>query len=153
MSTLEARPQTRAIVVEEVLPHSPEIVWRVLTDPQMLARWLMKNTFELTVGHRFTFMDRPRGDWNGTVECEVLEVDPPRRLSYSWVGGSASNKGDGAALDSVVTFTLTPVPEGTLFKLVHDGFVSPRNDYAFIEMGKGWATVVGRIDKLAAEIA
>lgn len=152
MSNLAKSTETRAIVVEEVLPHSPETIWRVLTDPQMIGRWLMQNSFELKVGHRFTFKDRPRGEWNGVVECEVLEVDPPRRLVYSWVGGSVKNEADGAALDSVVSFTLTPVEGGTRFRLVHDGFVSPRNNYAFVEMGRGWGTIVERINALAKDL-
>lgn len=153
MSTLKKDTGTRAIVIEDVLPHSPETIWRVLTDSAMLGRWLMQNTFRPEVGHKFTFQARPMGDWNGIVECEVLEVDPPRKLSYTWIGGAAANSDYGSALDSVLTITLTPVPEGTQFKLVHDGFQSPRNDFAFVEMGKGWGKIVERIEGLARELA
>lgn len=151
MTQLAEKPKVRAIIVEDVLPHSPETIWRVLTAPELLARWLMSNTFEPRLGHRFTFQGRPMGDWNGIVECEVLEIDAPRRLVYSWVGGSANNATDGSLLDSVLTFTLTPVEGGTRLKLVHDGFRSPQNDAGYEAMSGGWAGIVRRIDALARE--
>lgn len=151
-SAAATRPQTRAIVVEDVLPHAPEKVWQALTDRKYLDRWLMKNDFEPAVGHRFTFQAQPMGDWNGVVTCEVLECDPPRKLAYTWIGGSATNPTYGSALDSVLTITLTPVDGGTRFRLVHDGFVSPQNDAAFAAMGSGWAGIIKRIDALVGEI-
>jgi uncharacterized protein YndB with AHSA1/START domain len=151
MTQLAEKPKVRAIIVEDVLPHSPETIWRVLTAPELLARWLMSNTFEPRLGHRFTFQGRPMGDWNGIVECEVLEIDAPRRLVYSWLGGSANNATDGSLLDSVLTFTLTPVEGGTRLKLVHDGFRSPQNDAGYEAMSGGWAGIVRRIDALARE--
>lgn len=151
MMQLAETSKTRAIVVEDVLPHAPEAVWRVLTAPDLLSRWLMNNTFEPRLGHRFTFQGRPMGDWDGTVQCEVLEIDPPRRLVYSWIGGSAANATDGSVLDSVLTFTLTPVEGGTRLKLVHDGFRSPQNDAGYEAMSHGWAGIVQRISALARE--
>ena len=62
MSNLAAKPPTRAIIMEELLPHAPEVVWRVLTTPDLIARWLMKNDFAAEVGHRFTMQARPMGD-------------------------------------------------------------------------------------------
>lgn len=146
-----ATTATRAIVVEDVLPHSPEAVWKALTDRKYLDRWLMKNDFEPVVGHRFTFQAQPMGDWNGIVHCEVLDCTPPSRLSYSWVGGSAKNPGIGSVLDSVLTITLTPVEGGTRLKLVHDGFRSPQNDAGFVAMSSGWGGIIKRLDALLRE--
>lgn len=151
MMQLAEKPRTRAIVIEDVLPHSPEAVWRVLTVPELLARWLMNNTFEPKLGHRFTFQARPMGDWDGTVQCQVLEIDPPRHLVYSWVGGSANNAVEGTVLDSVLTLTLTPVDGGTRLKLVHDGFRSPQNDAGYEAMSRGWGGIIQRIGALASE--
>jgi uncharacterized protein YndB with AHSA1/START domain len=133
---------TRDVVVEEVLPHAPEAVWTALTTSELIGRWLMPNDFAPVVGKRFTFRTRPMGDWDGTVHCEVLEVEPARRLVYSWRGGASSNTKYGAALDTVVTWTLTPVPQGTRLRLVHAGFRSPENDFAFDAMSPGWARIV-----------
>ena len=42
----------RAIHVDEYLAHPPARVWRALTDPDLLATWLMRNDFRRVVGHR-----------------------------------------------------------------------------------------------------
>lgn len=151
MNQTAQKHETRAIVVEEVLPHPPEVIWRVLTDPELLSRWLMKNTFAPHVGHRFTFQARPMGDWDGTVHCEVLEIDPPRRLVYSWVGGSSANKVEGTVLDSILSIDLEAVEGGTRLKLVHDGFRSPQNDAGYEAMSRGWGGIIQRIEALARE--
>ena len=59
--------------------------------------------------------------------------------------GTRSNVGYGSRLDTVVTFTLAQVEGGTRLRLVHSGFVLPRNETAFTNMGEGWKTVVPRI--------
>lgn len=153
MNTQATSPATRAIVIEDFLAHSPEMVWKALTTREFLDRWLMKNDFELAIGHKFTFQARPMGDWNGIVHCEVLESDPPNKLVYSWVGGSANNAVHGSVLDSVLSFTLTRVDGGTRLKLVHDGFRSPQNDAGYDAMSGGWAGIVKRIDTLLKEAA
>ncbi len=65
------------------------------------------------------------------VHCEVPVCEPPHLLSYSWKGGSDSNPAFGSRLDSVVTWTLTPVEGGTHLRMVHHGFVFPGNKFAF----------------------
>jgi uncharacterized protein YndB with AHSA1/START domain len=124
---------TQTIAAEYDLPHPPEKVWRALTEPALIARWLMVNDLRPVVGHRFTFKAQPMPGWDGIVQCEVLEVDPPRRLSYSWRGGSDQI----SRLDTVVTWTLTPTAAGTRLSLEHAGFV-PANAFAFEALGKGW---------------
>jgi uncharacterized protein YndB with AHSA1/START domain len=104
-------------------------------------------------GNRFTFRTSPAGDWDGTIQCEVLEATPNKRLAYSWKGGNAANTGYGALLDTIVTWTLSPTEAGTRLRLVHSGFVSPRNDNALRTMGQGWKTVVTeRIPAVADEV-
>lgn len=63
-------------------------VWRALTDPALIAQWLMENDFAAQEGHRFTLRDKPRFNWDGIVHGKVLEVDEPRRLTYTWIGGN-----------------------------------------------------------------
>jgi uncharacterized protein YndB with AHSA1/START domain len=149
MTQLAQKSNVRAIVVEDVLPHSAETIWRVLTTPELLSRWLMSNNFVPKLGQRFSFTDTPVGDWNGVVQCEILEIDPPHRLVYSWVGGSMDKSAPESALDSTLSFTLTPTEGGTRFKLVHDGFRSPQNDAGYEALSHGWASSVQRIDALA----
>ncbi len=85
----------------------PPAVWRALTEPALLARWLMENDIRPEVGHRFTFRAPPVAGWDGVVHCEVLEVDAPRRLRYTWRGGADDIQGYGTRIDTVVTWTLT----------------------------------------------
>ena len=144
---------TRDIVVEDVVPQPPEKVWKALTTAELIGQWLMPNDFEPVVGKRFTFKTRPIGDWDGVVQCEVLEIVPHRRLVYSWKGGSDSNNSDpnyGSKLDSVVTWTLQPEGRGTRLRLVHTGFRSPQNDSAYDAMSPGWGRIMGRISEIAA---
>jgi uncharacterized protein YndB with AHSA1/START domain len=144
-------PERHAIVVEEVLPHPPEKVWRVLTQSEFLAQWLMPNDFQLIAGQRFEFRTQPMGDWDGVVQCQVLEILPLRRLRYSWIGGSDNNREYGSKLNSTVTWTLTPVAEGTRVRMEHDGF-GPHNDFAFKAMSPGWGRVLARISTLAGQV-
>ena len=138
----------RAIVVEQILPHPPEKIWRVLTTSELISKWLMPNDFQPSVGHRFNFRTMPMGNWDGLVECEVLECEPPRRLRYSWVGGSDDNAQYGSRLNSVVTWTLIPVEGGTRLHMKHDGF-GPGNEFAYEAMSKGWARKAETMGELA----
>src|SRR5215208_2191324 len=92
---------------EVVYPHPPERVWRALTDPKVLASWLMPNDIAPRVGHQFTFRTKPAPGSDGIVRCEVLEADPPKRLVYTWGGGPTKAK------PTTVAWTLTRVESGT----------------------------------------
>ena len=147
MSAVASKVQTQDIVVDEVFPHAAETIWKALTSAQLIARWLMEPTgFEPVVGNRFTFRTTPAGAWDGVIRCEVLEVVPNERFVYSWVGGHESNEGYGSLLDTLVTWTLAPEGEGTRLRMVHAGFVRPKNDTAFTNMSKGWATCMDRLE-------
>ena len=142
----------REIVVEETLPHAPELVWKTLTTPELMGRWLMQPTgFAPVPGTRFTYRTSPAGAWDGTIRCKVLEVEPNRRLVYSWQGGDAANVGYGSRLDTTVTFTLVPVAGGTRLRIVHAGFQLPHNAHAFAKMSQGWAGIPAKLAALAAE--
>lgn len=145
---------TRAIVVEDIFPHAPDVIWKALTSGELIGRWLMAPTgFNAVVGTRFTFQTTPAGQWDGTIHCEVLEVVPNERLSYAWKGGHGGNVGYGAPLETVVTFNLSKAETGTRLRLVHSGFVLPTNETAYRKMGEGWKTVVKKLDQIVAEQA
>jgi uncharacterized protein YndB with AHSA1/START domain len=143
---------TQDIVVEEVFPHAPETIWKTLTTGDLIGRWLMKPTgFEPVKGARFTFQTTPAGAWDGVIQCQVLEATPNERFAFAWKGGHEGNVGYGSRLDTVVTFTLSRVENGTRLRLVHSGFVLPNNETAFKNMGDGWKKVVPRIGAMAGE--
>jgi uncharacterized protein YndB with AHSA1/START domain len=123
----------RAIHVDQFLAAPPARVWRALTDPAVLARWLMPNDFEPVVGHRFTFRTEPRpaDGFDGVVHCEVLAIEPERLLRIAWRGNR---------LDTTVTWQLVPEGRGTRLLLTHDGFDpdDPAQQLARQVMGGGW---------------
>ena len=136
MSDVVAQVEKDTIHVEYELAEGPEKVWRALTEPELLAKWLMPNDIRGEVGHRFTFRSEPRPGWDGVVHCEVLEVAPERKLVYAWRGGSGGS-GGRPELDTVVTWTLEGRPEGgTRLRLAHSGF--DRESFAFKALGQGW---------------
>jgi uncharacterized protein YndB with AHSA1/START domain len=140
------------IVVDEVFPHAPETLWKALTTGDLIGRWMMAPTgFEAVQGKHFTFHTKAAGEWDGTIHCRVLEVIPCERLAYEWKGGHESNVGYGSLLDTVVTWHLSKVGNGTRLRLVHSGFVTPKNDSALNSMGEGWKKVVRNIGAIAAE--
>jgi uncharacterized protein YndB with AHSA1/START domain len=152
MNSAVAKSDTQEIVVDEVFPHAPETIWKTLTNGALIGRWLMEATgFSAVEGARFTFQTKPGGAWDGVIHCQVLQVVPNERLVYSWKGGHPDNVDYGAPLDSVVTWTLTKVEGGTRLRLVHAGFVSPRNDAAYRVMGDGWRKVVPKLVAVSGE--
>ena len=144
MTSLKGNEQ---IVVEYSFPQPPSKVWRALTEPDLLAGWLMPNDIAPVVGHRFNFRTQPMGDWNGVVDCEILEVVPLEKLVYSWGGGSAKNDGYGHQLETTVTWTLEVQPDGgTKLRLVHHGFHA--DDFAYKAMGQGWLKIGAGIERV-----
>jgi uncharacterized protein YndB with AHSA1/START domain len=144
---------THAIIVEEVFPHRPETIWKVLTSGELIGRWLIPPSgFAPVEGTRFTFKTTAAGGWDGVIHCQVLEVIPNERLAYSWKGGHEDNVGYGSPLDSVVTWTLAPAEAGTRLRLTHAGFVLPVNELAFRNMGNGWRKLVARLGDIADEL-
>jgi uncharacterized protein YndB with AHSA1/START domain len=133
-----AASQSDAIAFEFHLAHAPAKVWRALTEPALLAEWLLPVIgFELEPGAAFTFKTDPHPGWDGSVDCQILEVDPLRTLSYSWAVG-------GMALETVVTFTLTPIATGTRLTLVQSGF-KPDQKPNFGGARYGWRMMGGRL--------
>jgi len=135
---IESATEARTVVVEREFAHPPERVWRALTQPHLLAEWLMKSDFAATLGHRFDFRD----DW-GTVNCEVQTVEPNRRLSYSWAA---------LGLESVVTWTLTPTTAGTLLKMEQEGF-RPDQEQAYQGARFGWPRFFAKLEDVLAREA
>jgi len=144
---------TQQIVVDEVFPHAPATIWRTLTTGELIGRWLMAPTgFEPVKGKRFTFQTEPAGAWDGVIQCEVLEAIPNERLAYAWKSGDEGNVGYGSRLETVVTWTLTQVDSGTRLRLVHSGFITPKNDSAFDSMSGAWPKVIQNVGNMAGEL-
>ncbi len=135
----------RTIVVEQVMPHSPEKIWRALTDPSLIERWLMENDFQPIVGHRFNFRSKPMFGWNGVTDCQVLVLEPFTRLAYSW---NASGDQAEQGLKSTVSWTLTAVDGGTQVRLEHSGFRS-EDEGGYQAMSGGWPRIVENLEHVS----
>jgi uncharacterized protein YndB with AHSA1/START domain len=139
-----APAQTEAISFEFDLQHSPEKVWRALTDPELLAEWLLPTVgLKLEPGAAFTLKTQPYPGWDGTVSCKMLEIDAQRKLSYTW---------DVPFLQTVVTFTLTPTASGTRLSLVQTGFREDQKQN-FGGARYGWRMMGGKLVDLLGRTA
>lgn len=139
---------TRSIIVERLMPHPPEKIWRALTQAALIGEWLMKNDFEPLVGHRFNFRATPiPGAWNGVSDCEVLTVEPFTRLAWRQ---QASGEQKAEGLDSVVSWTLTPTDGGTLVRMEQSGF-RPKDEMGYRMMSSGWPRIVAGLERVAGE--
>jgi uncharacterized protein YndB with AHSA1/START domain len=126
----------RNIRIERFYAYPPERVFRALTDPAAMGDWLMKNDFQPRVGHKFEFRSKPQGKWNGITHCEVIELDAPRRVAYTWSGDNTD--GTKALAKTVVRWTLTPENNGTRLLLEHTGFEGFGEIMVSFILGAGW---------------
>ena len=134
---------TETVALDFELKSPIERVWHALTDSATLSRWMLfkSNDFKPVVGHVFQFREAP--GWTGAVDCEVIEVDEPHRLAYTWVSG-----GEGNQHSTVVAWTLTEVEGGvTRLHLEQSGFRSEAKQ----EIGGakyGWMSMLDQLQRL-----
>ena len=138
----QASAATRAVVVEREVPFPPERIWRALTQPHLIEEWLMKNDFKPVVDHRFNLRKNPQPDVSIVVDCQVLAVEPHKTLSYTWAA---------YGLESVVTWTLTPTPTGTLLRMEQSGF-RPDQTQAYHGARYGWQQYFAALEQVLARI-
>jgi uncharacterized protein YndB with AHSA1/START domain len=134
----ETSLESRTVVVEREVPFPPEKIWRALTQPHLIEEWLMKNDFMPVVDLRFTL----RGDW-GSVDCQVLAVEPNKTLSYSW---------GAMGLGSVVTWTLIPTNSGTRLRMEQCGF-RPDQEQAYQGAKYGWKKFFVGLERVVAGLS
>jgi uncharacterized protein YndB with AHSA1/START domain len=138
----EPSTETRSVVVEREFPFPPEKIWRALTQPHLIEEWLMKNDFKPVLGHRFNLRRTPQPDFNVVVDCQVLEIEPIKTLSYTWAAFD---------LESVVTWTLTPTSVGTRLRMEQSGF-RPDQRQAYGGAKVGWRQFLANLGQMLAEM-
>jgi uncharacterized protein YndB with AHSA1/START domain len=138
----------RSVVVERELRHSPEKIWHALTQSSLMEQWLMKNDFQAVIGHRFNLRTSPMPHWNGVTDCEVLAIEPLKRLSYSW---NASGEEAARGLKTIVTWTLTPTKDGVLVRMEQSGF-RPEEDANYQGANYGWQKFIGGLERVIAQM-
>jgi uncharacterized protein YndB with AHSA1/START domain len=131
---INAPAETRTIVVERDLPYPLEKIWRALTQPHLIEEWLMKNDFKAAmVGHDFNL----RADW-GVVDCRVLTVETNKTLTYSW---------SALGLESVITWTLVPISNGTHLRMEQSGFRADQQQ-AYQGAQHGWPQFFAKLEQV-----
>ncbi len=136
----------RDLKFERFYPHSPERVWKALTDRKLLATWYMDTDFEPVVGHQFQFSTTPGPGFDGKLYGEVKLVDEPRQLVYTFIGGTMKH-------NTTVTWTLIPQREGTLLRLEHTGFTGLSDIAISFVLKHGWRTFLPRLPRVLDELA
>ncbi|WP_430509279.1 SRPBCC family protein [Gottfriedia solisilvae] len=132
------------VALEYKFTNSIEQVWNALTDSDTLAKWIMENDFKPVVGHKFQFRTEPNEWWNGIVDCEVLEVEEPHKLSYIWASAGET---------TTVTWTLKEVSDGIVqLNLDQTGFSEETKARAgAIEGAKhAWTNMGNQLEKVLA---
>ncbi len=129
-----------AMTLTRALSHPPEKVWRAISSGAMLAEWLLPNDFQPVVGHRFTLQSPVQPQWDGVISAEVLTVEPPRCLAFTWVA---------LGVVTTVTLTLTPTETGTTLTVEQAGFAE---DQARNLAGAryGWGMFLDRLADVVA---
>lgn len=140
---------TRSLVIEREFAHPPTKIWRALTETGLIEQWLMKSDFAPAVGHQFHFRAEPNPHWNGVTACEVLVVEAPTRLVYTW-NSTGENDGENA-LRTVVTWSLTPVDGGTMVRMEQSGFRASQ-EHNLKGAKYGWQYFVADLEKVVAEL-
>jgi uncharacterized protein YndB with AHSA1/START domain len=139
-----APSQVETISFEVDLPHSPDKVWRALTDPELMGEWLLPVTgLKLEVGAAFMLKTQPYPGWDGTVSCKMLEIEAKKKLSYTWTV---------PFLDTVVTFELSPSAKGTRLTIEQAGF-KPDQKQESGGARYGWKMMGGKLIELLDRVA
>lgn len=126
------------VVVERTIAAPAEKIWRALTQPHLIEEWLMKSDFKPVVGHKFNLSKQATPEIKVVIDCEVLEVEPEKSLTYKWAAYGT---------DTVVTFTLTPTPDGTVLRVEQAGF-PPENKAAIKGASASWPQFLAALEEL-----
>ena len=136
----------REILIQRFYNHPIERVWQALTNPKALAAWYADNDFQPVVGHRFEFRTEPGPTFDGRLTCEVIAIEAPYRLAYTFIGGAMKR-------ETVVTWTLTPEGNGTRLQLEHAGFIGFRAILVSHILGRGWQNFLRRLPTVLDQLA
>jgi uncharacterized protein YndB with AHSA1/START domain len=97
---------------------SPERVWEVLTREGLVEQWLGCMGYKAEIGTIFYMQQdaakRASGDTSGATHCELLALDPPRHMVFSWYYPDMPK--------TEVLITLEAAGAGTRVALVHTGW-------------------------------
>lgn len=127
------------VVKIHVYNTSPAEVWRALTELEEIRHWYFDLAeFRAENGFRFQFTGTSEEGVPYLHLCEVTEVIPEKKLTYSW-------RYDGYEGISWVTFELFAQDNTTTLELKHEGletFPQDNKDFAAANFDKGWDEII-----------
>ncbi|NBA78243.1 hypothetical protein GOQ04_21975 [Emticicia sp. ODNR4P] len=147
----------KTITIETQLMATPETVWGFLTNPSLLAEWLMPNNITPEKGREFQFKTKSRVKlgFEGSITCQILKLKQHSEISYTWQGILSREQ---HKLETTVTWTLqTQSTNQTILKLKQDGFIGFKNLIPYAVLLKTWQRLLSQklpiaIAKYQAEI-
>lgn len=127
------------VSLEIFYPHTPDRVWQALTDRRALTTWMMDNDFEPQLGHKFQFRQATLPGFDILIHCEVIELEPLKRLAYRWQDPQTRKS-------TIVQWKLTAVAGGTTLQLHHNAnaYESPMNTLMLSELNDKLPTLQGQ---------
>jgi uncharacterized protein YndB with AHSA1/START domain len=128
----------KEIVIQRVYPYTVDTVWRAIASAEALSEWLMPTDFSLAIGQEFVFHTKPQPGFDGLVRCRIVDFVVPTKLQYTWQGGPMKKP-------TLVSFELSPVPEGTKLLFRHSGFEGFINQYIVrFVLEAGWKKLLSK---------
>ena len=124
-------------VYEVTIAASPEEVWDAITKPEQTKQYFYSSSYESSWEPGSSYVSTS-GDGRKLVDGELLEVDPPRRLSMTW--RSLWDEATAGEPPSRVTWELEPSGDGTKVTLVHDQLEASPKTAAGVS--QGWSAVL-----------
>jgi uncharacterized protein YndB with AHSA1/START domain len=140
---METSIDTTSVEREIAIAASPETVWEFLVDSDKATRWM---------GTSASLDPRPGGGYRvqvipaNTAVGEFVELDPPRRLVYTWgwEPGGGSSLPPGATR---IEIDLIPDGDGTRLLFAHRDLPTAEEARRH---GLGWDHYLGRLATIAA---
>lgn len=159
----------RTIRLKTCFPYQKELLWKAITDSNLLGKWFMKNDFMPEVGRDFTFRKDPQPGWNGITYCKVTEIIPLQKITYTYCGeaggektlacaGIHSDMADKAVkgvftkLNTALSFTLISDNQGTCLLLQHAGFTGFKQVIVSLVFGMGWKKQMKKLHALLEKL-
>ncbi|WP_309640902.1 SRPBCC domain-containing protein [Flavobacterium sp.] len=132
---------SNVIQLERLFDAPVATIWKALTDKTEMKKWYFDlEEFKAEVGFKFSFTGGPSPEKQYVHLCEVTEVIPQQKLTYSWAY-------EGYAGISHVTFELSSQENKTLLKLKHTGidtFPQSQPDFAIFNFNAGWNGILNK---------
>jgi len=127
-----------------LVPLDVDETFALLTQPERLRRWqVVSARMDLRAGGDFRWTVLPGANASGTF----VEVEPGKRLVYTW-GWESERLGIGPEPDgSTITITLEPAEGGTSVRLVHEGLTAEQEE----AHSHGWDHFLGRLVAAATD--